>query len=96
MKMVKAKLVIVEPPMVEKTLGAAKVCGLTTSGIDTLDIRDRPDGIGAKSWETLLRYGENDFEECSDPSKVIAAYRTTSGTSGAPKGAMISHSYLIA
>jgi acyl-CoA synthetase (AMP-forming)/AMP-acid ligase II len=94
--MVKAKLVIVEPPMLEKTLGAAEGCGLTTSNIYTFDIRDRTTSTVVESRETLLQYGEGDFEEFDDPSTAIAAYQTTSGTSGAPKAAMISHSYPIA
>lgn len=93
--MVSAKLIIVEPPMLEKTLTAAAACGLTTSGVYAFDIRDRNVHAKVASWEALLEHGESEFEGFDDPSTAIAAYQTTSGTSGAPKAAMISHAYLI-
>ncbi|KAF2120040.1 amp dependent CoA ligase [Lophiotrema nucula] len=94
--MVTAKVVIVEPSMLEKTVAAAESCGVSQSDIFVFDIHEpKFQRAGIQSWSTLLERGEGDFDSCTDSDKTVAAYQTSSGTSGLPKAAMIPHSYLI-
>jgi acyl-CoA synthetase (AMP-forming)/AMP-acid ligase II len=46
------------------------------------------------SLQTLLSHGEEDWVDVQDADNTAAAYFSTSGTSGLPKAAIISHSYL--
>jgi acyl-coenzyme A synthetase/AMP-(fatty) acid ligase len=39
--------------------------------------------------------GEKDWERVDDPNETPAAYVSTSGTSGTPKAAVLSHSYFV-
>jgi long-subunit acyl-CoA synthetase (AMP-forming) len=93
--MVAAKVIIVEPPMLDKTLVAAELCGIPKSNIFVFDIHEGFVHESLQSWSILLQHGESDFVKCNTPDTTVAAYHTTSGTSGLPKAAMIPHSYFI-
>ena len=52
-----------------------------------------------RSWETLLRYGEQDwirFHDVEEAKSTVAALLSTSGTTGLPKVAVTSHYALVA
>ncbi|KAF1992845.1 amp dependent CoA ligase [Amniculicola lignicola CBS 123094] len=94
-KMVDAKLIVAEPSTQEKTLEAANSCDLPTSSVYAFNCHNNVTRDDVRSWLSLLQYGEAYFESCSNPDVTVAAYQTSSGTSGLPKAAMIPHSYLI-
>ncbi|KAL5409043.1 hypothetical protein PMIN03_006205 [Paraphaeosphaeria minitans] len=95
-KLVNAKLMIVEPPMLDKSMRAAALCGFSKSRILAFDVHDPvPQDAGVQSWSVLLGHGLGDFDDCHDPENTVAAYQSSSGTSGLPKAAMIPHAYLI-
>ncbi|OCL07921.1 acetyl-CoA synthetase-like protein, partial [Glonium stellatum] len=96
LRMTKPKLVIVEPPMLNTALTAAELYGLPRSAVLVFDEHEANPYSDLKSWNILLSHGESEFERVPDPTTTVAAYFTTSGTSGLPKAAMISHSYLVA
>ncbi|KAL5380277.1 hypothetical protein DPSP01_007852 [Paraphaeosphaeria sporulosa] len=93
--LVGAKLMIVEPPMLNKSMNAAASRGLSKSKILAFDVHDPvPQNVDVQSWSVLLGYGLSDCDDCYDPENTVAAYQSSSGTSGLPKAAMIPHSYL--
>jgi acyl-CoA synthetase (AMP-forming)/AMP-acid ligase II len=96
MQTTKPKLLIVEPSMLNTALAAAEAYGLPRSAVLVFDEHEANPYPDLRSWRVLLSQGESEFEQVCDPTTTIAAYFTTSGTSGLPKAAMISHSYLIA
>jgi len=49
---------------------------------------------GFQSWNSLLDKGETDWVQVEDPDTTPAAYFSTSGTTGLPKAAIITHGYL--
>ncbi|KAK7628899.1 hypothetical protein BKA81DRAFT_380451 [Phyllosticta paracitricarpa] len=89
------KLIIAEPGLLNKTLLMAEQTGLDKSKILTFDTGSLGEIPGIRSWHTLLEYGESDWTRPEDPENTVATYSATSGTSGPPKWAMISHSYLV-
>jgi acyl-CoA synthetase (AMP-forming)/AMP-acid ligase II len=95
MDMVTAKFLFVEPPILQKTLKAAKSCRIATPNVLAFDVHEDLVYDGVKSWTNLLQYGESNFEVCSHPDTTVATYKTSSGTSGLPKVVRISHSYLM-
>lgn len=46
-------------------------------------------------WETLLDRGEADWVKVKSPQTTVCHYASTSGTSGFPKAAMLTHSYHV-
>ncbi|KAF2143094.1 uncharacterized protein K452DRAFT_248860 [Aplosporella prunicola CBS 121167] len=94
-ELTRPKVVIVEPPMLEKTLAAAEQIGLAGSNIFVFDTETPNTNSGLQSWTTLLERGESDWVTVADPDITPATYNSTSGTSGLPKAAMISHSYHV-
>jgi 4-coumarate--CoA ligase len=92
--MVGAKILIVEPRMLEKTSAAAKECGIPKNRMFAFDLVEPSKDAEVKSWSTLLQHGESNFVSVPNPDTTVAAYQTSSGTSGLPKAALIPHSYL--
>ncbi|PVI05758.1 AMP-binding enzyme [Periconia macrospinosa] len=93
--LVRGNFMIAEPQVLEKSRAAAVSCGLASSAIFALDVHDICTHQGIRSWTVLFQYGESGPFTPSDPDTTTASYQTSSGTSGFPKAAMISHSYLI-
>lgn len=79
------------------SLAAAQECNLPPSNIFVLNFEGEEIPLGQQSWETLLCHGEMDWIRGADEEtrNAAAAYVSTSGTSGLPKAAVISHGYLI-
>lgn len=88
--------------MLATVQATAKVCKIPDERILVLDAFDKTPfaKYPYESWETLLHYGEDDWVRFKDPaldmSNTIAALAFTSGTTGLPKAAMISHQYSVA
>lgn len=95
MQLTKPKLLIVEPKLLEVARVAAKECGLPRTHIYVFDVRDKNTSKDLLSWNELLQHGERDWVKVDDPATTIASYASTSGTSGLPKAAMLSHSYHV-
>jgi acyl-CoA synthetase (AMP-forming)/AMP-acid ligase II len=82
-QLVRPTAMIVEPAMLEKTLAAARQYGaLPTSKIFVFDVHEPFAHPEVLAWSNLLQHGESEFAPCPDPDTTVAAYQTTSGTSG--------------
>ena len=95
------KFLIVEPEILKHALKAADDSGsISRDRILIFDNREGqkvPDGF--KSWRTLLEHGEEDWERFDDvevSKNTTAARMFSSGTTGLPKAAMLTHYNLIA
>ncbi|KAK3079030.1 hypothetical protein LTS18_005919 [Coniosporium uncinatum] len=51
--------------------------------------------LGLPSWTSLLEHGELEWVTVQDPLRTVAQYATTSGTSGLPKIALLTHGYHV-
>lgn len=92
------KFLVVEPELLDPILEAAKQCNIPEKNIYMLDIH-QPPRQGFESWTSLLEYGEQDwvrFDDAETSKKRTAARLYSSGTTGLPKAAKLSHSNLVA
>ena len=99
MRTSQTKFIVTEPEMFASVLEATKDCGVPESRILVLDLFGQAVPEGFRSWETLLDHGEEDwvrFDHLAISKKTEAARLFSSGTTGLPKAAMISHHNLIA
>ena len=97
-KTAKAKFFITEPEMLQNSLAAAKKCGIPRSNIWIFDVLGQPIPSGFRSFNELLSHGEKDWERFDDEKtakETTAARLFSSGTTGLPKAAVISHHNLI-
>lgn len=95
--MTRARFVLTELKTLHVAVKAASECGIPNSNIFVLNYRNElinGDEEAFKSWKSLCGCGESDWMTVDD-SNMTAAYISTSGTSGLPKAAIISHGYLI-
>jgi len=74
---------------------AADECGIPHSNIFVFNVSGENVPNGHQSWTELLQYGESDWNLVADTDNTAAAYVSTSGTSGLPKAAILSHSYMV-
>ena len=84
--------------MLPTVLETAIQCNIPTSRIFVLDASDRGSYDGYRSWEELLQHGEADWVRFNSPeeaSTTIGTLSFTSGTTGLPKAAAVSHQYSI-
>lgn len=80
--------------MLSNASAAADECGIPRSNIFVFDLPGDHVPDDFQSWEKLLSYGKKDWLAVEDVDNTTAGYFSTSGTSGLPKAAIVSHSYL--
>lgn len=94
------KFFIVEPEILENALKAADENGITRERILIFDgLKDQTVPDGFRSWRTLLDHGEDDwvrFDDLETSKNTTAGHLFSSGTTGLPKAAYISHYNIIA
>lgn len=93
------KLLIVEPELLSNILPVTKECGISPSNIIIFNTRSQEVPDEFRSWEVLLQAGESDwirFDDEKSAKSATAALLCTSGTSGLPKVAAMSHHALVA
>ena len=94
------KALIVEPEILEHALKAADDGGISRERVFVFDnVKDQKVPEGLKSWRSLLEHGEQDwvrFDDLETSKNTTAGRYFTSGTTGLPKAAMLSHYNLIA
>ncbi len=84
--------------MLSTTLQTAKECNIPTSRLFVFDASDHGPSDGYRSWDELLQHGEADwvrFKNREEASTTVATLGFTSGTTGLPKAAMVSHEYSV-
>ncbi|KAI9731739.1 MAG: hypothetical protein M1834_004528 [Cirrosporium novae-zelandiae] len=98
-KIAKVKYLISEPEIFEPLLAAGKECHIPTENIWVFDNSGQQLPKGFCSWTTLMQHGEQDwvcFDDEEMSKNTTAARLFSSGTTGLPKAAMLSHHNLIA
>lgn len=95
LRVTEAKYVITHLSTLAAATTAADECGITRSNIFVFNMRGEDVPEGYRSWTELLQHGESDWISIADPGNTAAAYVSTSGTSGLPKAAILSHSYMV-
>lgn len=92
----KAECLVVEPELLESATAAAKEAGILESRILVFDSQGKN---RLKSWNVLFEHGESDwprFNDLETAKNTTLARLFSSGTTGLPKAAMLSHYNLIA
>ncbi|KIW09674.1 hypothetical protein PV08_12061 [Exophiala spinifera] len=92
-KLTNPKFVVTQVQCSDLVLEVSSHGSLAADHIFLIDLESERDPKGCRSWEDLLRCGEDDWER-PEPSQ-IAAYAMTSGTTGLPKAAMLSHRSIV-
>lgn len=90
----RARYLVTEPGFLTKLAATAEVSGVPASRIFVLDPTHSEVSWPSNSVEDLLHHGEADwirFEDNDAAKNTVAALLSTSGTTGLPKAAMISH-----
>ena len=90
------RMVIADSHLSDKVQEAGKMSG-TSPMIFSYGDGSPSSTKGLWPWDDLLRHGESDWRTLTavEADKETAAYFSTSGTTGTPKYAAVSHSYLV-
>lgn len=93
------KHVIVEPDLLKNVRSAAQECGISESDVLVFNTDEKSCPEEFQSWWKLLDHGETDwhtFDDEKESKSTVAALMSTSGTTGLPKAAALSHFALVA
>jgi long-subunit acyl-CoA synthetase (AMP-forming) len=94
------RFIIAQEEYLPNIADAARQCGIPDHCIFVLGLAEelQHDPVPYQSWKVLLRFGEQDWiriEDEKEQESTIAALSSTSGTTGLPKAAQVSHRYLV-
>lgn len=94
------RFIIAQEEHLANIIDAARQCGIPDHYIFVLSLADelQHDPVPYQSWKVLLHFGEHDWiriEDEKEQESTIAVLSSTSGTTGLPKAAQISHRYLV-
>jgi len=80
-----------------KATEAARACSIDTSNLFLFEGHEETLPRTKQSWRGLLQHGESDWEVLDEAAsaKTVVGYYSTSGTTGSPKFAAISHAFQI-
>ena len=98
MRNTEARFLISEPELLPRIAPAIEECSLPVSNVFIFDPTGRDFPLYYRSWKGLLEHGESDwvrFSQDDEARTTTAALLSTSGTTGLPKAAMISHANCI-
>ncbi|MCJ1314161.1 hypothetical protein MMC25_007841 [Agyrium rufum] len=87
------------PALHSTVVDSAKECGIPFSRILIFNPNDEVCPEGFDTWQTLLQHAESDwnrFESEQEAQETTACLLSTSGTTGLPKLAMITHANCVA
>lgn len=94
----RARFLVVEPELLSTVTACITDTGMPSSSIFVLNATKETFASEYPSWKRLMTFGEADWVRLAshdEAKSTTAALLSTSGTSGLPKAAMISHHILI-
>lgn len=99
LKTAKVKWILTQPDLVDTAVKATEQVGLPKERIVIFNPNGEKAPPGFKQWKDLLQHGEQDwirFNDLDTSAKTPAARLFSSGTTGLPKAADLTHYNLIA
>lgn len=93
------KFVLLEPSLMLNVFPTIRQRCISTSSVLWFGVDKGQDGVACDPWTKLMNHGEEDwitFDDETTAKTTTAALMSTSGTTGLPKAAEISHFAFIA